>query len=80
MTQLKFEEYKDMCSEICANCNCTKGSHHAGSSPYPYDYCPGAEGRMDWHNGPGTTFQSSGEYRQHSSKLIEDAEEGDSCE
>jgi len=41
----------------CKNCDCTFGSHHGGSSPYPRDYCPGHEGRMDWENGPGTIFE-----------------------
>ena len=42
--------------DICNNCGCTYGSHHGGSSPWPYNYCPGHEGRMDWDEGPGTTF------------------------
>ena len=50
-------------TEICANCKCTMGSHHGGSSPYPYNYCPGNEGRMDWEKGPGTVFKASGKYR-----------------
>ena len=43
--------------DICANCGCTFGSHHGGSSPWPYNYCPGIEGGMDWNNGPGTVFK-----------------------
>lgn len=50
--------------EICANCGCTYGSHHGGTSPWPRDYCPGTEGRMDWKNGPGTVFKHSGEYKE----------------
>ena len=46
--------------ELCVNCGLTFGSHHAGSSPWPYNYCPGHEDRMDWENGPGTTFKGSG--------------------
>jgi hypothetical protein len=47
-------DYLDM---ICAHCGCTYGSHHGGNHPYPRDYCPGHEGKMDWENGPGTTFK-----------------------
>ena len=50
--------------EICKNCGFTFGSHHGGTSPYPRDYCPGHEGRMDWENGPGTCFEPSGIYKK----------------
>ena len=50
--------------EICKNCGCTFGSHHGGTSPYPYNYCPGHEGRMDWDEGPGTCFEPSGTYKK----------------
>lgn len=43
--------------EICKNCGLTRGSHHGGTHPYPYNYCPGHEGRMDWDKGPGTCFE-----------------------
>lgn len=46
--------------EICDNCGCAKGSHHAGQITWPFDYCPGHEGYMDWENGPGTVFQGTG--------------------
>jgi hypothetical protein len=49
-------------NEICSNCGLSMGSHHGGSNPWPYNYCPGHEGRMDWENGPGTTFEGSGCY------------------
>lgn len=49
--------------EVCLNCGLTYGSHHGGTSPWPMDYCPGHEGRMNWDEGPGTIFKSSGEYR-----------------
>lgn len=49
--------------QLCLNCGCTWGSHHAGQSPWPYDYCPGTEGRMDWENNTnGTVFSPSGCY------------------
>lgn len=48
--------------EICANCGCTYGAHHGGHSPWPYNYCPGHEGEMDWDKGPGTVFKASGKY------------------
>jgi len=48
--------------EVCSHCGCTKGAHHAGTSPWPMDYCPGHEGRMDWENGPGTVFKPSGKF------------------
>ena len=57
---MKKEKYL---TEICANCKCTMGSHHGGTSPYPYNYCPRNEGRMDWEKGPGTVFKASGKYR-----------------
>ncbi len=50
-------------AEVCKRCGCTKGSHHGGTNPWPYDYCPGHEDRMAWDKGPGTTFNPSGEYR-----------------
>jgi hypothetical protein len=57
----------DKLKKICANCGCTYGAHNATSyySDYykmfiPYNYCPGHEGRMDWDNGPGTTFEPVG--------------------
>ena len=50
--------------EVCANCGCTFGSHHAGNGPYPYNYCPGHEGRMDWDKGPRTVFKPSGKYKE----------------
>jgi hypothetical protein len=50
--------------EICANCGCTFGSHHAGVSSWPRNYCPGHEGKMDWENGPGTVFKPTGEYKE----------------
>ena len=50
--------------EICAKCGCIRGSHHGGTSPYPYNYCPGHEGRMDWDKGPGTIFQPTDTYKE----------------
>jgi hypothetical protein len=50
--------------EICANCGCTFGSHHAGTSSWPRDYCPGHEDKMDWENGSGTVFMPTGEYKK----------------
>lgn len=50
--------------ELCDNCGCTFGSHHGGTSPWPYNYCPGHEGRMDWDQGPGTIFRHSGKYKE----------------
>ena len=49
--------------EICKNCGCTFGSHHGGTSPYPYNYCPGHENGMDWNEGPGTCFKSTGTFK-----------------
>jgi hypothetical protein len=48
---------KEWFARKCARCGNSYGSHHGGSSPYPRDYCPGTEGRMDWENGPGTVFK-----------------------
>jgi len=48
--------------EICLNCGLTLGSHHAGTQPWPVNYCPGHENGMDWKNGPGTVFKPSGKY------------------
>ena len=55
--------YPNYFKEICCNCGCTYGAHHGGTSPWPRDYCPGTEGRMDWENGPGRTFCSSGKFK-----------------
>ena len=54
--------------EICKKCGCTFGSHHGGSSPWPYNYCPGHEGRMDWEKGPGTVFVSSETFKDGEEK------------
>lgn len=48
--------------EICERCGLTFGSHHGDTSPWPLDYCPGHENRMDWSEGPGTVFKPSGKY------------------
>ena len=53
----------NLMKEICVNCDFTFGSHHGGSSPWPYNYCPSEEGRMDWENGQGTVFKPSGYYK-----------------
>lgn len=53
---------KDL-KEICGRCGCTMGSHHGGTGPYPFNYCPGHEGQMNWDKGPGTIFLSTGEYK-----------------
>jgi len=50
--------------EVCGNCGCTFGSHHVGRSSWPYNYCPGHEGRMDWDKGPGTVFKPTGVYKE----------------
>jgi len=59
-----IEQYVRGLDKKCKHCGCTKGSHSAiayYSEHYdlyvPYDYCPGHEGRMDWGEGPGTTFE-----------------------
>ena len=49
---------------ICKHCGFTYGRHHGGTSPWPRDYCPGLEGKMDWENGPGTTFKDSGKFKR----------------
>lgn len=53
----------DHLKEICSNCKCTYGSHHGGTQPWPRDYCPGTERKMDWEDGPGTVFKPSGKYK-----------------
>jgi len=51
--------------EICANCGFTFGDHHASTSPWPYNYCPGHEGRMDWENNEKETcFKATGTYKK----------------
>jgi len=51
---------KDHLEEECANCGLTFGSHYAGTESWPKSYCPGHEGKMDWEEGPGTTFKPTG--------------------
>lgn len=52
-----------MYDEICANCRNSYGSHHAGISPNPRNYCPGNEGCMDWENNKkGTIFKGTGKF------------------
>ncbi len=60
---MEMKIFRDL-MEICQNCGCTRGSHHAGSTTWPRDYCPGHEGRMDWESGPGTVFKGSGKYKE----------------
>jgi hypothetical protein len=54
----------DWLEEICGNCGHTYGSHHAGSSPWPFSYCPDPDCRMNWEKGPGTIFKPTGIYRE----------------
>jgi len=54
----------DALDEICGNCGLSFGSHHGGTRSWPYNYCPGHEGRMDWEKGPGTTFSSTGTFKE----------------
>ena len=51
-------------NEICKKCGATYGSHHGGCSPWPYNYCPGHEGAMDWDKGRGTTFEPTCTYKE----------------
>ena len=57
-----MHEERNYLNELCGNCGLRYGSHHGGTVPWPRNYCPGNEGRMDWENGPGTCFKTSGEY------------------
>ena len=54
--------------EICKNCGLTYGSHYGETSPYPYNCCPGHENKMDWDEGPGTTFKPTGTYKEEETK------------
>jgi len=54
----------DELNETCGNCGLSLGSHHGGSTPWPYNYCPGHEGRMDWPEGPGTIFSPTGTFKE----------------
>lgn len=56
--------------EMCGNCGFIYGSHHGGTSPWPRDYCPGHEKRMDWENGPGTVFKPTGKVKSESGEII----------
>ncbi len=56
--------------EICANCGCTYGAHCCSEyyseeykKVFPFNCCPGHEGRMDWDKGLGTVFKASGEFK-----------------
>ena len=57
--------YNDYLEEICGNCGLTKGSHHGGISPWPYDYCSGPDRQMDWEKGPGTVFKPTGIFKEN---------------
>ncbi len=54
----------DYFRELCTHCNCTYSSHHGGTNPWPRDYCPDPDERMDWKNGPGTVFKPSGKFKK----------------
>ena len=58
------EDSNEGLNEICANCGLILGLHHAGTSSYPNNYCPGPSGKMDWANGPGTCFKPTGKYEK----------------
>ena len=51
-------------NEICGKCGKRFGSHHGGTSPWPRNYCPDSDCRMDWENGPGTVFEPTGNYEE----------------
>jgi len=53
---------EDFLDEICGHCGKCYGHHHGGTRPYPMDYCPDPDCRMDWDKGPGTTFSPTGQY------------------
>jgi len=55
---------EDFLDEICLNCGHSYGSHHAGISRWPMNYCPDPDETMDWAKGPGTIFKASGEYKE----------------
>lgn len=66
-----FVELSKRLREVCGNCGFTLGSHCAGayySRVYkrhiPYNCCPGHEDRMDWDEGQGTIFKSTGRYKE----------------
>jgi hypothetical protein len=61
--------------EICKNCGYTFGSHYGGVQPWPRNYCPGHEGRMDWDKGPGTMFESTGIYKKDLAQSAEKEKE-----
>ena len=59
--------------EICANCGFTYGSHRATKVDHynkllgkfiKKDQCPATERGMDWDDGPGTSFNPTGTYRE----------------
>jgi hypothetical protein len=56
----EFDEF----DELCGTCGLSLGSHHAGTQPYPYNTCPGHQGKMDWENGPGHTFKPSAIFKK----------------
>ena len=60
-------EYNNPLDELCIHCGYDNGEHHAGSEPWPYEYCPGPEGNWTWESGPGTVFKGSGEYKDERS-------------
>lgn len=65
------ENCREQLREICGNCGCTYGAHCASEyynemhkKLIPCNCCPGHEGIMDWDEGPGTTFESTGIYKE----------------
>ena len=51
-------------NEICFNCKLPYGAHHGGTSPWPRNYCPDPDCRMDWERGSGTIFEASGVFEE----------------
>jgi len=64
MEDIKTHPKYEFLNEICGACGCSNGAHHGGRSTWPFQYCPGHEGQMDWDKGPGTTFRPTGQYKQ----------------
>ncbi len=60
-----YPDPPDHYKEICGNCGFPNGDHHAGTAPWPYNYCPGTEGRMNWEdNKAKTIFAPTGKYKE----------------
>lgn len=62
----------DHSKEICKICGYTFDLHYTNTTFHSYNYCPGDEGKMNWDEEPGATFEPPGIYKEKKNDLSTD--------